>query len=382
MLTILSAFGTRPEAIKMAPVVAELGRRRGVVDSRVCVTAQHREMLDQVLPVFGIVPDYDLDVMTDDQSPSGVAASVLERLDPVLEEVGPDLVLVHGDTTTTMAAAIAAHYRAIPIGHVEAGLRTHDRYCPFPEEMNRVVADAIATYHFAPTAGARDNLIREGVAADAIFVTGNTVIDALLSVAARGGPPSTPIPARTRLVLVTAHRRENFGARLDGICAALREVVETFDDVSVVYPVHMNPNVRRAAHAALEGHERIVLTGPLPYVEFVQLMSAASIVVTDSGGLQEEAPALGKPVLVLRDKTERPEAVAAGTVRVVGTHRADVVREISRLLTDRDAYASMAAAVNPYGDGRAAARTVAGILHAFGVPGAVRPADFSPGGTS
>ncbi len=371
-------FGTRPEAIKMAPVVAELERRLGSVESHVCVTAQHREMLDQVLDVFGMRPEYDLGVMRADQSPGGVTAAVLLGLDPVLSELEPDLILVHGDTTTTMAASLAAFYRKVPVGHVEAGLRTHDPYSPFPEEMNRVVTDALSTYHFAPTRTSRENLISEGVSPRSITVTGNTVIDALKGVAARAGTPETSIPEGKRLVLVTAHRRENFGPPLEDICLGLRDVAERFDDVFIVYPVHLNPNVQRTARSVLGGHPGILLTDPLPYMEFVRLLKASYLVVTDSGGLQEEAPSLGKPVLVLRRETERPEAVEAGTVRVIGTDRDDVAFECSRLLTDETAYRDMAEAVNPYGDGHAAERIVDAILAAFGEPGAKRPAEFEP----
>lgn len=381
MLRTLSVFGTRPEAIKMAPVVAELERRGGSVESRVCVTAQHREMLDQVLEVFGMEPDHDLGVMTEDQSPRGVTTAVLQGLDPILSDLEPDLVLVHGDTTTTMAASLAAFYRRVPVAHVEAGLRTHDRYSPFPEEMNRVVTDALSTYHFAPTRWARENLMREGVSPDSITVTGNTVIDALKDVAGRAGRLETPVPEGKRLVLVTAHRRENFGRPLEDICLALRDVAERFDDVVLVYPVHLNPNVQRTARSILGGRRRIILTDPLPYMEFVRLLKTSYLVVTDSGGLQEEAPSLGKPVLVLRHETERPEAVEAGTVRVVGTDRETIVFECARLLTDEAAYRDMAEAVNPYGDGFASGRIVDALLASFGEPGARKPVEFDPTGT-
>jgi UDP-N-acetylglucosamine 2-epimerase len=378
MLRILTVFGTRPEAIKMAPVIAELERARGLVDSRVCVSAQHREMLDQVLTVFGIRPERDLDVMTNDQSPGDVTAAVVTGLESVLRELDPDLVLVHGDTTTTMSAALAAFYRKVPVGHVEAGLRTHDRYFPFPEEMNRVLTDALSTLHFAPTPTSRANLLREGVSPESITVTGNTVIDALMQVASTAGPPDTSLPEGKRLVLVTAHRRENFGRPLEGICRALRDVADEFPDVSILYPVHLNPNVQRTASAVLAGHDRIILTEPLPYLEFVRLLKASYMVVTDSGGLQEEAPSLGKPVLVLRTETERPEAVEAGTVRVVGTERAAVRKECVRLLSDDAAYREMAEAVNPYGDGRAAERIVGTILAELGEGEHERPQEFAP----
>jgi UDP-N-acetylglucosamine 2-epimerase (non-hydrolysing) len=376
---VLSTFGTRPEAIKMAPVLAELSRFPGAIESRVCVTAQHREMLDQVLDVFGVVPDVDLDVMKDDQAPWQVVSSVLAGLERVLAAEAPDLVLVHGDTTTTMAASLAAFYRKIPVGHVEAGLRTHDMHYPFPEEMNRVVADDLASFHFAPTARARENLLREGVGAGSIFVTGNTVIDALLEVAGRPGATRGPDSDGRRLILVTAHRRENFGAPLASICRALRDVADALPDTIVIYPVHMNPNVQRTAREILGGHPRVALVPPLPYEEFVGLMARAHIVVTDSGGIQEEAPSLGKPVLVLRNETERPEAVEAGTVKVIGTDHDTIVREVTELMTDPAAYDRMAGAVNPYGDGKAARRIVAAIMRAMRVPGGEPFEEFAPG---
>jgi len=374
-MKVLSVFGTRPEAIKMAPVVAALDHSEGI-DGRVCVTAQHREMLDQVLALFGIVPDVDLDIMTRGQSPRAVTARVLESVDGVLEDERPDLVLVHGDTTTTMAAAMAAFYRKVPVGHVEAGLRTHDRYYPFPEEMNRVLADALSTHHYAPTSTARENLLAGGIDPGSIVVTGNTVIDALLSVAATDGAPGHELDLEGRIVLVTAHRRENFGVPLENICRGLRDVADRFDDVTIVYPVHLNPSVQSVAREHLSGHDRILLTEPMSYGPFVRLLSDADIVVTDSGGIQEEAPSLGKPVLVLRNETERPEAVEAGTVRLIGTNRERVVNELSRLLTDSVAYDRMASAVNPYGDGRAAGRIVDSIRWSFGLDGAERPREF------
>ncbi|MBD3366637.1 MAG: UDP-N-acetylglucosamine 2-epimerase (non-hydrolyzing) [Candidatus Eisenbacteria bacterium] len=376
-MKVVSVFGTRPEAIKMAPVVSGLSSSKGI-DGRVCVTAQHREMLDQVLELFGITPDVDLDIMTNDQSPRAVTARVLEGVDGVLENERPDLVLVHGDTTTTMAAALAAFYRKIPVGHVEAGLRTHDRYYPFPEEMNRVLADALSTHHFAPTAAARRNLIDSGVDPESVVVTGNTVIDALLSTANDPAAPGHGLELEGRVVLVTAHRRENFGEPLASICRALRDVVNRFDDVTVVYPVHLNPSVQRVARELLSGHDRIQLIEPMPYGPFVGLLKASTVVVTDSGGIQEEAPSLGKPVLVLRNETERPEAVEAGTVRLVGTGRDRIVEELSLLLSDENAYRGMAAAVNPYGDGRAAARIVAAIRWSFGLANGERPEEFVP----
>lgn len=377
MVDILSVFGTRPEAIKMAPLLAELRRRGDVFASRVCVTAQHREMLDQVLDIFGIEPDYDLDVMTADQSPSLVTGAVLERLDEVLGERPPDLVLVHGDTTTTMAASLAAFYHKIPVGHVEAGLRTGCRYYPFPEEMNRVVTDAVASHHFAPTRGAAENLLASGVSPDSIIVTGNTVIDALLDVAGREYEDELGVPTDGRVVLVTAHRRENHGEPLENICRALLDVADAFPDVRIVYPVHLNPNVQRTATSVLGGHDRVTLLEPMSYVPFVRLMKTSYVVVTDSGGLQEEAPSLGKPVLVLRNETERPEAIEAGTVRLVGTSRERVAAELTRLLTDEAAYAEMSGALNPYGDGRASERIADAIAFDLGLPGAARPAEFA-----
>jgi UDP-N-acetylglucosamine 2-epimerase (non-hydrolysing) len=378
MIRVLSVFGTRPEAIKMAPVVAELNRRSDVFDARVCVTAQHREMLDQVLEFFDIEPDVDLDIMRADQTLGQITSDVLGGLDPILAEMKPDLVLVHGDTTTTMAAAMASFYRRIAVGHVEAGLRTYDMYYPFPEEMNRVLADAISTLHFAPTETSLKNLLAAGVARDSVFVTGNTVIDALIAVADDPRLPDSPVPKSGRLILVTAHRRENFGAPLENACRALRDVADAHEDVRIVYPVHLNPNVQRVAYETLGGHERIHLLDPVAYPMLVRLMKDAYIVVTDSGGIQEEAPSLGKPVLVLRNETERPEAVDAGTVRIVGTDTAVVRSEIERLLTDRTAYAAMAEAANPYGDGRAAKRTADAIAQWFAVPGAGPFEPFSP----
>lgn len=378
MIEVLSVFGTRPEAIKMAPLLAELGRRGDVMSSRVCVTAQHREMLDQVLEVFGIVPDVDLDLMTDNQSPSRVTGAVLESLDGILGESPPDIVLVHGDTTTTMAASLAAFYHKIPVGHVEAGLRTGCRYYPFPEEMNRIVTDAVSSLHFAPTASAAANLRASGVSDDSITITGNTVIDALLDVAGRSYEDESGAPKGGRVVLVTAHRRENHGEPLENICGALRDVADAFPDVHIVYPVHLNPNVQQVAKRILGGHERVLLLEPLSYVSIVRIMKESFMVVTDSGGLQEEAPSLGKPVLVLRNETERPEAVDAGTVRLVGTDRDTIVAHMTELLTDEAAYGSMSAAVNPYGDGRASSRIVDAIACEFELPGAKRPDEFIP----
>lgn len=365
-MRVLSVVGTRPEAIKMAPVIQELARHAGRVEARVCATAQHREMLDQVLGLFGIVPDVDLNLMQPGQTLSEVAARVLLALDPVLVEWRPDWLLAQGDTTTVMAAALCAHHNRVRVGHVEAGLRSYDRANPFPEEMNRVVADHAADLLFAPTAQAQDNLLREGICADRIRVTGNTVIDALLQVAASpwqppGDDPLHSLDPDKRLLLVTAHRRENFGAPLLDIISALRDLAAR-GDVQVVYPVHLNPNVRGPVYQALGGVPGVILTPPVDYRRLVYLLKRSALVLTDSGGIQEEAPSLGVPVLVLRQVTERPEGVAAGTARVVGTDRDRIVAEASRLLDDPAAYREMAQAANPYGDGHAAGRIVQALL--------------------
>ena len=366
--TVLSVFGTRPEAVKMAPVVRELAARPGV-RSLVCVTAQHREMLDQVLDTFEIRPDYDLGLMRERQDLAQLAAGVLTALSPVLDEVRPDAVLVQGDTTTAMAAALAAFYRRVPVGHVEAGLRTGDRYSPFPEEINRRMVGVAATWHFAPTERAAGALRAEGVDPGDIFVTGNTVVDALLTVV-RERPEAAPeipgVNGRERLVLVTAHRRENFGAPLEGICAALRTLVERHEDLRIVYPVHLNPEVREPVRRLLADHPRITLLPPLGYAPFAHLIRRATLILTDSGGIQEEAPAFGTPVLVLRRDTERPEAIEAGTARLVGTDPAAIVAEAERLLDDPAAYAAMARAGNPFGDGTAARRIVDILLERLG----------------
>jgi UDP-N-acetylglucosamine 2-epimerase (non-hydrolysing) len=359
---VLVVFGTRPEAIKMAPVVKEL-ERSPWFDCRVVVTAQHREMLDQVLDLFDIVPVHDLNLMAPGQSLFDITIRVLRGLDEVLQRESPDCILVHGDTTTTFVGALAAYYRQIPVGHVEAGLRTGNKFSPFPEELNRHLAGVLADLHFAPTARARANLCAENVASERIAVTGNTVIDALLETVRRDhhftGPELAAIDlAKFRVLLVTTHRRENLGVRLRGVYRALRRILREFPDTLVVFPVHLNPAVQEAVREELGHQERVILTGPLPYLSFVKLMQTAYLVLTDSGGVQEEAPALGKPVLVLRDTTERPEAVEAGTVRLAGVREDTVWREAARLLADAGAHRRMAEAVNPYGDGHAARRTV------------------------
>ena len=363
MFKVLCVFGTRPEAIKMAPVVRELSKATEI-DVRVAVTAQHRQMLDQVLKLFGITPDYDLDVMRPGQSLHDITSSVLTGLRPILEDYRPDLLLVHGDTTTTLAAALAAYYQRIPLGHVEAGLRTGNIYSPWPEEINRKLTSAITRLHFAPTDRARQNLLSEGVVDANVFVIGNTVIDALLDVVARleGDPIQSMMldqklgvdPAR-RMILVTGHRRESFGDGFQRICDALRRLAQ-IDNVQIIYPVHLNPNVIGPVRERLGNTENISLIPPQDYLPFVHLMRRAEIILTDSGGVQEEAPSLGKPVLVMRDTTERPEAIEAGTVKLVGTDSELIVRESIRLLDDQAAYAAMARAHNPYGDGFAAKR--------------------------
>ncbi|HEY1240622.1 MAG TPA: UDP-N-acetylglucosamine 2-epimerase (non-hydrolyzing) [Bryobacteraceae bacterium] len=367
MIRTLFIFGTRPEAIKMAPLVLHL-RSLASFAVKVCVTAQHRAMLDQVLGIFGITPDYDLDLMMPGQTLSQTTARVLSAVEPVLEEERPDLVLVQGDTTTTMAGALAAFYQRIAIGHVEAGLRTGDLRQPYPEELNRVFTTRLAALHFAPTDWARDNLLREGVDADAVPVTGNTGIDAVLYV--RDALRSGHLAARTwseldpgkKLILVTAHRRESFGQGFERICEALTRLAAR-PDVQIVYPVHRNPNVISPVTRLLGGTQRITLLEPLEYVDFVDLMSRAYLLLTDSGGIQEEAPSLGKPVLVLREKTERPEGVAAGTVRLVGTDVARIVSEAERLLDDSEAYQRVSHIHNPYGDGHACERIGEAVLN-------------------
>ncbi|HEY9086626.1 MAG TPA: UDP-N-acetylglucosamine 2-epimerase (non-hydrolyzing) [Anaerolineaceae bacterium] len=369
-LRVLSIFGTRPEAVKMAPVVLELARTPGI-ESLVCITAQHREMLDQVLGLFDIRPDIDLNLMRPNQSLPQLTAGILIHLDPVLASLRPDWLLVQGDTTTVMAAAMLGYYHRINVGHVEAGLRTGDKWQPFPEEINRRIASVVADLHFAPTEHSRQNLLAEGVPDWRIAVTGNPVIDALQSITQRPAPAeATELLARLNvasgqreLVLVTAHRRENFGKPLEEICAALRILAESYPDrLQIVYPVHLNPNVQEPVYRLLGDVPNITLLPPLDYLPMVHLLRCARVVLTDSGGIQEEATALNKPTLVLREVTERPEGVEAGVLRLVGTHTQTIVRETRRLLDDPLAYDSMAQAANPFGDGHAAQAIVRAVL--------------------
>ena len=380
MIKVMTVFGTRPEAIKMAPVVKELQKHADSIQTVVAVTAQHRQMLDQVLELFRITPDYDLDIMAKGQTLYDITTKSLLGLKDVLAKEQPDLVLVHGDTTTTFAGALASYYQQIPVGHVEAGLRTGDIYSPFPEEMNRKLTGAIAAIHFAPTSTARANLVRENIDPSQIYVTGNTVIDALMTTVAGDydfGDDLKDVDFHNhRVILLTTHRRENLGEPMRHIYKALRRIIEEIPDTEIVFPVHRNPLVRKVVEEELAGVDRIHLIDPMEYEPFANLMSLSSLVLTDSGGIQEEAPSLGKPVLVLRNTTERPEAVEAGTVRLIGTDKDVVYAETKRLLTDQAAYDAMSNAVNPYGDGKASQRIVQAILHAFAGEEAV-PADFS-----
>ena len=378
-IRVLSVFGTRPEAIKMSPLALELARREHI-DPQVCVTAQHREMLDGVLSVFGVAPDYDLDIMRPGQTLADITSRVLSGLGGVFESARPDLVLVHGDTTTTFAAALAAFYAKIPCGHVEAGLRTFDRWSPYPEEMNRRLAGQLCTLHFAPTARNAENLRREGVEGG-VFVTGNTVIDALAYTARGEGFSSPQLRALDfsgrRVIALTCHRRENYGRPMENIFAAVREIAERHPEVLIVYPVHLSPAVRECAGRLLGGVANIALIEPLDAVDMHRLIARSYLVMTDSGGIQEEAPALGKPVLVLRRETERPEAVEAGTVALAGTETADIVRLAETLLADGAAYARMAHAGTPYGDGHACRRIADAIEYSFGLRGEA-PEAFRP----
>lgn len=369
-MKVLTVFGTRPEAIKMAPLVHALAQDP-FFEARVCVTAQHREMLDQVLHLFSIVPDYDLNIMKPGQGLTEITCRILEGLQPILKSFKPDVVLVHGDTTTTIATSLAAFYQRIPVGHVEAGLRTGDLYSPWPEEANRTLTGHLAIYHFAPTENSRQNLLKESVPDERVFVTGNTVIDALIIVRDRVLADEAMradlnerypfLSEDKKLILVTGHRRESFGQGFEQICHALAEIAASNSDVQIVYPVHLNPNVSEPVNRILGHVKNIILIEPQDYLPFVWLMNHSWLILTDSGGIQEEAPSLGKPVLVMRDTTERPEAVQAGTVRLVGTDSSRIVAEVTRLLNDEQEYQAMSHAHNPYGDGQACER----ILHAL-----------------
>ena len=384
MRKVLLVFGTRPEAIKMAPLVMELQKQKERIETVVCVTGQHREMLDQVLEIFDIKPDYDLNIMKRGQDLYDVTARVLTGMREVLKEIKPDIVLVHGDTTTSTAAALAAFYQQIPVGHVEAGLRTHNIYSPWPEEMNRLLTGRLATYHFSPTPLSRNNLIKESINDRNIIVTGNTVIDALYwvvdkiknnkeldneleSVLSKAGYDVNRLDNGKKLVLITGHRRENFGDGFINMCTAIKDLTIKHPNVDFVYPMHLTPNVRKPIHEVfgedLSGLKNMFFIEPLEYLSFVYLMEKSSIVLTDSGGIQEEAPGLGKPVLVMRDTTERPEALNAGTVKLVGTDYNKIVNEVSSLIDDKAAYEKMSKAVNPYGDGLACGRIVNALLY-------------------
>lgn len=384
MKKVLLVFGTRPEAIKMAPLVKELQKQKERIETVVCVTGQHREMLDQVLEIFDIKPDYDLNIMKRGQDLYDVTARVLTGMREVLKEIKPDIVLVHGDTTTSTAAALAAFYQQIPVGHVEAGLRTHNIYSPWPEEMNRLLTGRLATYHFSPTSLSRNNLIKESINDRNIIVTGNTVIDALYwvvdkiknnkeldneleSVLSKAGYDVNRLDNGKKMVLITGHRRENFGDGFINMCTAIKDLTVKYPNVDFVYPMHLNPNVRKPIHEVfgkdLSGLKNMFFIEPLEYLSFVYLMEKSSIVLTDSGGIQEEAPGLGKPVLVMRDTTERPEALDAGTVKLVGTDYNKIVNEVSSLIDDKTAYEKMSKAVNPYGDGLACRRIVNALLY-------------------
>ena len=384
MKKVMLVFGTRPEAIKMAPLVKEFQKQPKRVETVVCVTGQHREMLDQVLKIFDIKPDYDLNIMKQEQDLYDVTARVLTGMRDVLKEVKPDVVLVHGDTTTSTAAALAAFYQQIPVGHVEAGLRTHNIYSPWPEEMNRLLTGRLATYHFSPTPLSRNNLIKESVDDRNIIITGNTVIDALYwvvdkiknnkeldneleDILSKAGYDVNRLNNGKKLVLITGHRRENFGDGFINMCTAIKDLTVKYPDLDFVYPMHLNPNVRKPIHEVfgenLSGLKNMFFIEPLEYLSFVYLMEKSSIVLTDSGGIQEEAPGLGKPVLVMRDTTERPEALDAGTVKLVGTDYNKIVNEVSSLIDDKAAYEKMSKAVNPYGDGLACGRIVNALLY-------------------
>lgn len=380
-LKVMTVFGTRPEAIKMAPLVKELEKNK-YIDSIVCVTAQHREMLDQVLHMFDICPKYDLNIMKNKQTLVDITVKALKGLSDILDEVAPDVVLVHGDTTTTFAGSLASFYKKISIGHVEAGLRTYDKYFPYPEEINRRLTGVLCDLHFSPTAANKTNLINEGVAADSIFVTGNTVIDALKTTVKQKYRFTNKVLqsldySGCRVITVTAHRRENLGQPLINICEALLDIANSFSDIAIVYPVHLNPAVQETARNILGKHKRIHLIDPIDVQDMHNLIARSYLIMTDSGGLQEEAPSLGKPVLVLRNETERPEAVKAGTVKIAGTDKHKILNMANTLINNTEEYNLMAKAVNPYGDGQASKRIVEALLYKFNII-SERPEEFSP----
>ena len=363
MKKIMVVFGTRPEAIKMCPLVNELKSRENII-TKVCVTGQHRQMLDQVLEAFSVEPDYDLSIMKDKQTLFDITTNILNRIREVLENENPDVVLVHGDTSTTFVTALACYYLQIPVGHVEAGLRTYNIYSPYPEEFNREAVGIISQYNFAPTEVSKDNLLREGKHPETIFVTGNTVIDALKTTVREDySNPELDWAADSRLILLTAHRRENLGEPMHSMFRAIRRIVDETLDVKVIYPIHMNPLVRKAADEELGNSDRIRLIEPLDVLDFHNFMSRSYLILTDSGGIQEEAPSLGKPVLVMRDTTERPEGIAAGTLKLVGTDEEVIYREFKKLLTDKEEYEKMSKASNPYGDGLACKRSADVLTH-------------------
>ena len=365
-IKVMSIFGTRPEAIKMAPLVKEL-ESRNEIESIVCVTAQHREMLDQVLDTFKIKPDYDLNIMKQGQTLGDITTRALTGLEEVIKESTPDIVLVHGDTTTTFVGALAAFYNQVAIGHVEAGLRTNDKYSPFPEEMNRQMVDCMTDMYFAPTELSKANLLKENITEDKIYVTGNTAIDAMATTVNENytNPELNWIKPNERMILLTAHRRENLGEPMRHIFKAIKRIVEEFNDVKVIYPIHMNPKVREVANEVFQGLDRVKLIEPLEVFDFHNFQNKSYLILTDSGGVQEEAPSLGKPVLVLRDTTERPEGITAGTLKLIGTDEETIYNETKKLLTNKDEYSKMAHASNPYGDGNASKRIVDAIIERF-----------------
>ncbi len=375
-IKVMPIFGTRPDAIKMCPLVHEL-RKRKEIETVVCVTGQHREMLNSVLDFFGVVPEYNLDIMRPSQTINTITTDILEKLDPVLKAECPDLVLVHGDTSTAFTSALSAFYNKIPVGHVEAGLRSYDKWSPYPEEMNRRLIGPIADLHFIPTPLCREQLVKENIT-DGLFITGNTEIDAVGYTVKKDFKFPKELAEKLdfskRIIFVTAHRRENLGEPLENICRALARIAETFDDVQIVYLVHLNPAVRKTVNAILSGKERVLLTDPLPPVEAHNLLAKSYLILTDSGGIQEDAPALNKPVLVLRRETERPEGIEAGTAKLAGIDEDTVFRMASELLTDREKYEKMASARNPYGDGKTSARIADAILYHFGL--GERPEDY------